>query len=33
MYDDLKPPGQDERWEIFSVLHAYLEAKFPLVYV
>lgn len=33
MFDDLKPPGQDPRWEIFGELHSYLEAKFPLVYV
>ena len=32
-YDDLAPPGQDERWEIFGKLHAYLEQRFPLVYV
>ncbi|KAH9921729.1 carboxypeptidase S [Epithele typhae] len=31
-YDDLKPPGQDERWEIFGELHAYLETRFPLVH-
>ena len=31
-YDDLAPPGQDERWEIFEDLHAYLEQRFPLVY-
>ena len=32
-YDDLAPPGQDERWEIFGTLHAYLEQRFPLVCV
>ncbi|GBE85034.1 Carboxypeptidase S [Sparassis crispa] len=31
-YDDLKPPGQDSRWEIFSELHAYLKTRFPLVH-
>ncbi|KAI0327002.1 Zn-dependent exopeptidase [Cubamyces sp. BRFM 1775] len=31
-YDDLAPPGQDERWEIFGDLHAYLERRFPLVH-
>ncbi|KAI0742053.1 carboxypeptidase S [Daedaleopsis nitida] len=31
-YDDLAPPGQDERWEIFGELHAYLEQRFPLVH-
>ncbi|KAI0831872.1 carboxypeptidase S [Trametes gibbosa] len=31
-YDDLKPPGQDERWEIFADLHAYLEQRFPLLH-
>ncbi|KAJ8474417.1 hypothetical protein ONZ51_g7230 [Trametes cubensis] len=31
-YDDLAPPGQDERWEIFEDLHAYLEQRFPLVH-
>ncbi|OBZ66878.1 Carboxypeptidase S [Grifola frondosa] len=31
-YDDLAPPGQDERWEIFSQLHRYLETRFPLVH-
>ncbi|CCL99719.1 uncharacterized protein FIBRA_01741 [Fibroporia radiculosa] len=32
MYDDLKPPGQDPRWEIFGEMHAYLEKRFPLVH-
>ncbi|KAI0742034.1 carboxypeptidase S [Daedaleopsis nitida] len=32
MYDDLAPPGQDERWEIFADLHVYLEQRFPLVH-
>ncbi|KAI0718091.1 carboxypeptidase S [Cerioporus squamosus] len=31
-YDDLAPPGQDERWEIFGELHAYLAGRFPLVH-
>ncbi|PIL25219.1 hypothetical protein GSI_13108 [Ganoderma sinense ZZ0214-1] len=31
-YDDLAPPGSDERWEIFAQLHAYLEKRFPLVH-
>ncbi|TFK92589.1 carboxypeptidase S [Polyporus arcularius HHB13444] len=31
-YDDLAPPGQDERWEIFGQLHAYLTDRFPLVH-
>ncbi|KAL4252052.1 peptidase M20A family protein [Abortiporus biennis] len=29
-YDDLKPPGQDSRWDIYDDFHAYLEQKFPL---
>ena len=33
MFDDLPPPGQDPRWEIFTNLHAYMEKRFPLVYV
>ncbi|KAI1793445.1 carboxypeptidase S [Ganoderma leucocontextum] len=32
VYDDLAPPGSDERWEIFAQLHAYLEQRFPLVH-
>ena len=32
-YDDLAPPGSDERWEIFAKLHSYLGERFPLVYV
>lgn len=32
-YDDLKPPGDDSRWEIFLELHEYLEKRFPLVCV
>ena len=31
MYDDLLPPGQDDRWDIFADFHAYLEQRFPLV--
>ncbi|KAI0369802.1 carboxypeptidase S [Pilatotrama ljubarskyi] len=31
-YDDLAPPGQDERWEIFDDLHAYLEQRFPFLH-
>ncbi|KAH9933262.1 carboxypeptidase S [Amylocystis lapponica] len=31
-YDDLRPPGQDARWEIFGALHQYLETRFPLVH-
>ncbi|KAJ3798365.1 carboxypeptidase S [Lentinula aff. detonsa] len=31
-YDDLLPVGQDERWDIFKKLHAYLEESFPLIY-
>ncbi|KAI0630735.1 carboxypeptidase S [Trametes polyzona] len=31
-YDDLSPPGQDDRWEIFADLHVYLEKRFPLVH-
>ncbi|EPQ56485.1 hypothetical protein GLOTRDRAFT_120953 [Gloeophyllum trabeum ATCC 11539] len=30
-YDDLKPVGQDQRWDIFGTLHEYLETAFPLV--
>ena len=26
------PIGEDERWDIFGDLHAYLHEKFPLVY-
>ena len=33
MYDDLAPPGQDSRWDIFADFHTYLEQRFPLVYV
>ena len=33
MYDDLAPPGQDSRWDIFADFHKYLEQRFPLVYV
>ena len=32
-FDDLKPPGQDPRWDIFASFHEYLEKTFPLVYV
>ncbi|KAH9849891.1 carboxypeptidase S [Lenzites betulinus] len=32
VYDDLKPPGQDERWEVFADLHIYLEQRFPLLH-
>lgn len=32
-YDDLKPPGEDPRWDIFEQFHQYLERRFPLVYV
>lgn len=32
MWDDLEPPGQDPRWEIFSDMHAYLAKTFPLVH-
>ncbi|TFK51770.1 carboxypeptidase S [Heliocybe sulcata] len=31
-YDDLKPVGEDPRWETFGRLHQYLESAFPLVY-
>ncbi|KAK0188759.1 hypothetical protein F5146DRAFT_933624 [Armillaria mellea] len=31
-YDDLLPVGYDERWDIFSELHEYLERSFPRVY-
>ncbi|KAH8103886.1 carboxypeptidase S [Cristinia sonorae] len=31
-YDDLKPPGEDPRWDIFAKFHQYLEARFPLVH-
>ncbi|KAK0497225.1 hypothetical protein EDD18DRAFT_1161183 [Armillaria luteobubalina] len=31
-YDDLLPVGYDERWNIFSELHEYLERSFPRVY-
>lgn len=33
MYDDLKPPGEDSRWDIFADLHLYLANRFPRVYV
>ena len=33
MFDDLAPPGQDSRWDIFADFHEYLEQRFPLVYV
>ncbi|KAI0675970.1 carboxypeptidase S [Trametes maxima] len=31
-YDDLAPPGEDERWEVFEDLHEYLEQRFPLLH-
>lgn len=33
MYDDLKPPGEDSRWDVFGDFHLYLEQRFPKVYV
>lgn len=33
MYDDLKPPGEDSRWDVFGDFHTYLEQRFPKVYV
>lgn len=30
-YDDLKPVGEDSRWDIFADLHEYLEKTFPTV--
>ncbi|KAJ3552583.1 hypothetical protein NM688_g4078 [Phlebia brevispora] len=32
MYDDLKPPGQDPRWDVFADFHAYLQERFPKVH-
>ncbi|KZS99469.1 uncharacterized protein LAESUDRAFT_816936 [Laetiporus sulphureus 93-53] len=32
MYDDIDPPGQDPRWDIFGQMHEYLEGRFPLVH-
>ncbi|KAI8985667.1 carboxypeptidase S [Trametes punicea] len=32
VYDDLAPPGQDDRWRIFDDLHAYLEQRFTFVH-
>ncbi|CAK5268850.1 unnamed protein product [Mycena citricolor] len=31
-YDDLLPVGVDPRWDVFALLHGYLEETFPLVY-
>ncbi|KAI0642377.1 carboxypeptidase S [Trametes meyenii] len=31
-YDDLAPPGEDERWEVFGDLHKYLKGRFPLLH-
>jgi Gly-Xaa carboxypeptidase len=31
-YDDLGPVGEDERWDIFYDLAAYLEKSYPLVH-
>lgn len=33
MFDDLAPPGEDSRWDIFADFHEYLERRFPLVCV
>lgn len=30
-FDDMKPVGDDPRWNIFSDFHKYLEETFPLV--
>jgi Gly-Xaa carboxypeptidase len=30
-YDDMKPVGEDQRWDIFVEFHEYLEKTFPLV--
>ena len=33
MYDDLLPPGQDSRWDVFADFHVYLEQRFPKMHV
>ncbi|KAJ6591664.1 hypothetical protein DFH09DRAFT_907487 [Mycena vulgaris] len=31
-YDDMRPVGQDPRWDIFQDLHDFLEMTFPMIY-
>ncbi|KAI0032671.1 carboxypeptidase S [Vararia minispora EC-137] len=31
-YDDIGPPGNDSRWDIFKDIHSYLKKRFPLVH-
>ncbi|KZV65835.1 carboxypeptidase S [Peniophora sp. CONT] len=31
-FDDMRPPGEDERWKTFGDFHDYLAARFPLVH-
>ncbi|THH14625.1 hypothetical protein EW146_g5732 [Bondarzewia mesenterica] len=31
-YDDLRPVGQDPRWNVFGDLHSFLQSSFPLIY-
>ena len=32
-YDDMKPVGEDVRWDVFGSFHDYLLQSFPLVHV
>ena len=32
-YDDIGPPGEDDRWNTRLLLHEVLEKRFPLMYV
>ncbi|KAJ3486708.1 hypothetical protein NLI96_g4047 [Meripilus lineatus] len=31
-YDDLRPPGEDSRWDIYVEFHQFLASSFPLVH-
>lgn len=31
-FDDMLPPGKDERWKTFGDFHDYIAGRFPLVY-
>ncbi|VDC05377.1 unnamed protein product [Peniophora sp. CBMAI 1063] len=31
-FDDMRPPGSDDRWLTFGAFHAYLAQRFPLVH-
>ncbi|KAJ6621388.1 hypothetical protein B0H10DRAFT_1790028 [Mycena sp. CBHHK59/15] len=31
-YDDMKPVGEDHRWDIFQNFHDFLESSFPRIY-